>query len=620
MPPCEDLSISKLCAAKSSDGNWYRCEIKNIEDSETTVKYLDYGNCEKLSKDNVKELDPIFRKLPALAIKIYLPVKANNPENSDDVVNEMESLTSGYLLTMTILEMYKNFWIADISSDNYSIISVLKDRELGDYLDLDILKQQMDRNVEPRSTTVPYPIDRRNRIKAFISHTDNPGRFFLQLESDQNDLEQLQENLQIVAPSLPPLEDFSEGKQCIVKYSVDELWYRAVIIDSDAEITSIQFIDYGNTDTITDNNLIKSMNDAFADMKRYSIPSSLPLTTYNKKDWSDAACKRLQEISNDVIEFEYICQNETKSFVRLYANDRDIIEELIVSGEADLMNIVENGECCFISHINSLSDFYVQMENATGQLEMISSYLMNEEKFEELSDVIEGNICTALYDEDDQWYRASILHHLPDKTEVLFVDYGNVSFTTKLRELPQDIANLPYLSTRCSLQLPAGIDEWTVEANQRFHELAAMGATVFTVHLISLGERATVDLLINGKSICDELVEYCQPNQSVKQQKLSTDLPQEPESRKNGYIGAIKSIYDLYVQLENQQSDLDQMTEMMETAAEFEPIQNANVDELCAALFNDDGLYYRAKVIETLEDNRKYLQKSVSFSIIFGQK
>lgn len=88
------------------------------------------------------------------------------------------------------------------------------------------------------------PIIERELV--FITHVDHPNRFYIQLNSDTNALESFQQTLQIIGPQLPPLKNFRAGELCIGKYAFDDGWYRARIIDSDSEITSIQFIDYGN--------------------------------------------------------------------------------------------------------------------------------------------------------------------------------------------------------------------------------------------------------------------------------------------------------------------------------------------------------------------------------------
>lgn len=186
--------------------------------------------------------------------------------------------------------------------------------------------------------------------------------------SDQDELQHLQDNIRIVAPSLPALEDFSEGTECIVKYSVDEQWYRAVIIDSDSKITSIQFIDYGNTDIITDNNLIRSMYESFSPMKRYAMPCAMPVDFTAGTEWSDTACELLRALLPEEITFELLSAGERCNLVNIYFGERDIMHELIKEKLATALPFIQSAQNVYISHINSLSDFYIQMEKDTKVL------------------------------------------------------------------------------------------------------------------------------------------------------------------------------------------------------------------------------------------------------------
>lgn len=109
-----------------------------------------------------------------------------------------------------------------------------------------LVKETMEMSIQ--STVVQRapssPIVERELV--FVTHVDHPNRFYIQLNSDTEALESFQQTLQIIGPQLPPLKNFRAGELCIAKYAFDDEWYRARIIDSDNEITSIQFIDYGN--------------------------------------------------------------------------------------------------------------------------------------------------------------------------------------------------------------------------------------------------------------------------------------------------------------------------------------------------------------------------------------
>eukprot|EP00794_Sanderia_malayensis_P015661 gene15661-17241_t len=87
-----------------------------------------------------------------------------------------------------------------------------------------------------------------------------------------------------------------------------------------------------------------------------------------------------------------------------------------------------------------------------------------------------GQVCCAVYDEDEEWYRAEIIKVISNtEAEVFYVDYGNSATvpTSNLRLLKKDFIELPAMGIRGTLAnvLPKGTLDWSVEAGKRFFEL-----------------------------------------------------------------------------------------------------------------------------------------------------
>ncbi|KAG4076949.1 hypothetical protein HA402_015936 [Bradysia odoriphaga] len=437
--------------------------------------------------------------------------------------------------------------------------------------------------------------EKTSKMNVYISHIDRPDRFYLQISSTTAALDQLQEDIQIVAPSLPLLEDFSTDTRCIVRYSVDDQWYRAAIIDSGSNITSILFIDYGNTDTITDNSLIKSMNDAFDRIPPYAIPCALPLEAKDRMEWSEEACELLRNLVENELEFEYVCKGKSNNFVKLYHQGHDIMQQLIDDGHAIKLESIRSGTNCYVSHINSISDFYIQMESDTHALEKVSDYLLDVSKLDVVKDIKEGVVCAAKYSEDGLWYRAKILSRNADTTEVFFVDYGNSSLTNDLRIIPSGIANAPSLARYCSMVKPKDIQYWSESAERRFSELTDNG-TIFVADVVSPGKKSSVDLLVDNRSILEQISPLCD-RYSLSQ------LENTLQSNANATTGSetVKaqivdgSASKFYIQMESDNSKLDEMWAALENASTWSALGEVVVGQMCAALF--EGSYYRAKVL-----------------------
>lgn len=458
------------------------------------------------------------------------------------------------------------------------------------------------------------PIVERELV--FISHVDHPNRFYIQLNSDTDSLDAFQQTLQIVAPQLPSLNSFRTGELCIGKYSVDDQWYRAKIIDSDGEITSIQFIDYGNTDSITDNSLLKSItDDVLIAREPFAMACSLPIAPHGSSEWQEAACNKLRMLSNDSpMEFELVSKDKDINYVKLFfVGGRDLVKEMIQEEVADPLEIIKLGEKCFVSHINSLSDFFIQVDSDTEVLRKIEQHLASDINSVILDEPIIGTICSALF-EDGEYYRARILNILPGpKYNVEFLDYGNTFQTMELRSLSPEIIQLPHLRKRCSLKLPDNAECWSDEAEQKFREISGDGATEFNVHLIKPGRKACVELYLNDQNISIELGELCEKKRMpliteddhdnvvvTTPQQHSINVSDFPSGKQVCVLTHINSPADFYIQFYSKCESLNAIQMELANANEYETLESADITTglMIAALFPDDEYYYRAKVLE----------------------
>lgn len=87
--------------------------------------------------------------------------------------------------------------------------------------------------------------------------------------------------------------------------------------------------------------------------------------------------------------------------------------------------------------------------------EMISKLQAQGENLCPLNGIFENKACIALFHDDGQWYRASILQHSERKNQikVRYVDYGNIEIISlaDAREVTDDFTNLPPASIEVKL-------------------------------------------------------------------------------------------------------------------------------------------------------------------------
>lgn len=652
-----------LCAALSPDGNFYRGQIREVNANNTVlINYIDYGNNDLLPLANLKQLNDAHLKLCAFAMKAYLAIDCNDTVDAAQLHDKVVNSTKGYLLVTNIIDCYNGHFIVDVKNRDTSLSEYLQKIGLAKALSLDMVRSLIDADIErqknpvriqpvvvqppvvqtpvtnvaappsqmsvqpaaavenpvsdvvaPPSQSTAQPPAHLNLTPAYISHADQPDRFYLQLEAISDELERFQQNLEIVAPSLPPLTEFRAGVTCVAKYSVDDQWYRGRIIDTDGEITSIQFIDYGNTDTITDHSLLKTSNDSFNAFPPYAVPCSMALVP-TARDWSESACQKMQEILPSLIHFEVISESSERHYVKLMLGERDIAKELIESGEATALDIIKSGEKCYVSHSNSIEDFYIQMEASTKGLDLMEQYLTEAAKLEPLKNIQPGAMCAALFSDDNCYYRARVLNQKAGCIEVMFIDFGNTSLTSDVRTLPTDIAELPHMARKCSLKMSEAIQSWTDEAEERFKEICATGATTFTVRLVKVTKQITViELYIDNSNVGNQLAVFCPARPLIEHSLDESDVTVvknlATSSRQSAFVTHVNSPQSFYIQLGSQTNEYNQMIDKLTAASTFAEVLAKSVknDEIYAGLFEEDETYYRCQVIQTSDAGYKVI-------------
>ncbi|XP_043306807.1 tudor domain-containing protein 6 [Cervus canadensis] len=112
----------------------------------------------------------------------------------------------------------------------------------------------------------------------------------------------------------------------------------------------------------------------------------------------------------------------------------------------------------YVSHINDLSDFYVQLTEDEAEIDRLSERLNDTRTRPEYyagPPLQRGDVICAVFPEDNLWYRAVVKEPQPnDLLSVQFIDYGNVSVvhTNNIGKLDRVNALLPGLCIPCSLK------------------------------------------------------------------------------------------------------------------------------------------------------------------------
>ncbi|XP_043859349.1 tudor domain-containing protein 6 [Dromiciops gliroides] len=110
----------------------------------------------------------------------------------------------------------------------------------------------------------------------------------------------------------------------------------------------------------------------------------------------------------------------------------------------------------YVSHINDLTDFYIQLADDEDELASISEKLNDDKIRRECfagQPLEKGDLICAVFPEDDLKYRAVVKEKAGDLVTVQFIDYGNTSVVSvsKLSKLQKVNTLVPGMSIHCTL-------------------------------------------------------------------------------------------------------------------------------------------------------------------------
>uniref|UniRef100_K7GGP5 Tudor domain-containing protein n=2 Tax=Pelodiscus sinensis TaxID=13735 RepID=K7GGP5_PELSI len=434
--------------------------------------------------------------------------------------------------------------------------ATIKTRNEGENSTLSSLKSICDlppKNIVPGLKTLVY-----------VSHVNNPSDFYIQLVTDEPQLNSISEVLNKTGTEGLNQQQLQVGNLICAVFSEDHLRYRAVIKEklSDERI-SVQYIDYGNTSVVNVCEINKLL-EKYSSVPIMSIHSSLAgVQCKQLTDWTQEAVSYFSERTSEVqINCEFVEKLEDKWAIRLYDEQgmiADLINETFAMREescatesfhrrksgADVAHLCEplpfdeKGKASNVADTKSLfwktpevaqtvetyvtvvkgpENFWCQMANPeninyleknlqeTGELE-----ISNVDDFR--SNIRSGDICIAKYSEDGKFYRAEVRSMKDNNLTVRHVDYGSEECIgiEMIRQIPDQLLTIPIQAFPCCLfgfNLLKG--SWSSEAKDKFYDMTGeylLKVTVMEIQKDNFSEipLSVVKLECNGKNINEEM-------------------------------------------------------------------------------------------------------------------
>ncbi|XP_054437201.1 tudor domain-containing protein 1 [Pteronotus mesoamericanus] len=263
------------CAFFAGDGNWYRALVKEIGlNGSVKVHFVDYGNIEEVTADELQMIPSEFLKLPFQGIQCWLvDIQPGNKHWTKEAIARFHMCVTGLKLQARVVEITENgvgVELTDLSACYPRIISdvlieehlVLKASSQKDSAEnRPINKQDLQINTPGHQAissteqwrTIELPVNKI--VQASILEIINPNLFY----ALPNEMPEDQEKLCVLTAEL--LEYCSArqsqlpyrpraGDACCARYTHDDFWYRAIVLAASEAKVKVIYADYGNVETL----------------------------------------------------------------------------------------------------------------------------------------------------------------------------------------------------------------------------------------------------------------------------------------------------------------------------------------------------------------------------------
>ena len=285
------------CARYDADECWYRCQVlENVGGNRLKLRYVDFGNVECVSVNQVYSLDSKFTHLPSAGVLCSLnAVKPVSQTGwSSEAVQMFEGLVMGgsgdikIITARVVSESTSGITKIDLFTDDggkNSVADILVKSQFAtavvetpsasllvshpppapvpstslsardELTKVDLFPQVQD--LEPASLT-PSCLPSTDSSVVIVTEIHDPGDFWIQVGdlTMLRELEKMSQKMNEYCESSPQSSVLPElGQLCCAKFSEDGMWYRARV-DALLTLTSlgVHFLDYGNKEVVSVSN------------------------------------------------------------------------------------------------------------------------------------------------------------------------------------------------------------------------------------------------------------------------------------------------------------------------------------------------------------------------------
>lgn len=623
-PGLNSVQLKQACCAKfSEDASWYRGEVVEVRGKEVKVRFIDFGNSESFDMAVLKNVPEALASKAPLALHCYPDGKASL------VPHEVEKLledTHDKEITIKLLTKTSPF---SVKLTNQS------DSGPQDENGASVTGTE---TVTPSS--LPKPKLTPGVLKGYVTEVDSSGLVFVQKHGDEDPLGELSEKLQGYDPDFAagnfPLSAPRVGDKCCARFSEDEAWYRAEILKITPEKTMVRFIDFGNCDSVAS---VTELRDIPADL------TSIPPFCIQFRAQSLLSSKKISEVMQFVdgkcFEFEITSTVEPLDLKLKCPNGLQLMELLqgtLPSAEPSEntkqsestrqsfpSTVLPEGKTGgYVTEVEHSGEIFVQLARDEEKLMSLADRLQElGESSPALTNAAVGSVCCAKFSQDEMWYRAEVLSSDMSKVKVRFLDYGNLDEVenSSLKAVPEVMLKEPFYCLSCRLIGCSELSEEDVaylleQTTDKKVSVEFVGKEEpYQINLTSEDGEDLGARIRKSSKPADDVPEPSQTSSPSFEVENRTSYRKQnvPKGKKTAYVTHVDDSGLFYVQLEDDTSKIDSLSEkLMDLASELEeenePLEKVDPGSMCCCKFSEDGLWYRSCVIDKSPPGRVHVR------------
>lgn len=584
-PVPKEVSVDMYCAACfSEDDRWYRAKVTDIATPQkVTVLFVDYGNDDVVSENELRCLTAELCKLPSQAFHCtLLKSPPTKPLDSDSFISEVLNQE----FTASVVDFTSDGFVVTLRTELGKIIDGPSLCQTSSQAPVSIPKLKVPLNV-PHEICVVFAVE--------------PSEIYCQLMENTNSLDEVMAQLELTVSGHMTSPD--PGLYCTARYFEDQIWYRAKVLEThNGDAVTVHFVDYGNVEEVTHSELAP-LDPQLCTLPAQAVRCSLKQDVISNIESSTFDISWIANAASAI--FSSGPQAGQLEAIFLDADGNDMSKGFPVGGAVTACsNLPRRGSLesgtsvsIIVSYIESDDVFYCQLEEWLTELNEMQAIL---EQFCEGVGLLSNqsvqvdNYVIAEYSEDGLWYRAKILEVNSDSTAVVFfLDYGNKETVSKMAAIPDSLISTPPVAIECHLKSKADLEDGSALVIDILEVLNDQ----YIVQLHTEEEIKDIPELTTVSPV--HLLSPSRETRSLGTKSLSIGTPCEV------IVSHIEGPTMFFVQQLQSSSDLNELMDKMFEDYSNEPTTTVVPSKgmICAALFGDDGSWYRARVISSTGDD-----------------